>query len=192
METWFCASVIKLQKKKKRNEQKGGTHCTFGVWKHGAWFSGVKGCWTGPALCGATAEEDASGPLLTTGVIKLRRRQKSGTGVSFLFIPRCNIKSAGLCGTWKIPVGRGVPVVVWSLANSLWVLSGWTMKGRSREWLLHSRNRSWFRRCCALILRKKLYNILWESRIRIAAGQTKGRSFSFILTSLFFCIIIFV
>lgn len=79
---------------------------TFGVWKHGAWFSGVKGCCTGPALCGAMAEEDASGPLLTTGVIKLRR-QKSGIGVSFQIIPWCNIKSTGLCSTRKYLLAGG-------------------------------------------------------------------------------------
>lgn len=55
--------------------------CTCGVWKRGAWFSGVKGCWTGPARCGAATDEGTSGSLFTTGVIKLME-EDDGTGLA--------------------------------------------------------------------------------------------------------------
>lgn len=58
---------------------------TCGVWKHGAWFCGVKGSWTGPALCGATAEEETSAPLLTTGVTKLRKENDNIAGAARMY-----------------------------------------------------------------------------------------------------------
>lgn len=69
MNNSFMSSESENVMKDMRNHNR---RYTCGVWKHGAWFCGVKGRWTGPAWCCATAEEDASAPLFTTGVTKLR------------------------------------------------------------------------------------------------------------------------
>lgn len=49
---------------------------TCEVWKPVAWVRGVHGCWTGPVLWVAMTEDGTSKPRFTTGVIKLRDKQR--------------------------------------------------------------------------------------------------------------------
>lgn len=96
---------------KKGTQNRPWAQRTCGVWKRSAWFSGVKGCWTGPARCGATTDEDTSGSLFTTGVIKLIE-EEDGTGLAVELLSGHQKKAAnflaydntcwqrGFCSCW--------------------------------------------------------------------------------------------
>lgn len=128
--------------------------CTWGVWKQAAcgWFSGVDGCWTGPALCAATAEEDTSGALFTTGVTKLKERT---TLISKKFPWRNKCFKLKITKVTAIPVSSWVSVAVRCLTYCLWVRSWWNLEKWSGNRVQHTRSSTGIRGCYAFILWRK-------------------------------------